>query len=92
MGQVLGWLVGDGWLRDQDENFSVGFAFGKDDTEILDYFKGIINGMYGKDIREVKQNNGVYNLTYHSKYMVKFFKNIGVKVSAHRIKKFQKPV
>lgn len=79
LGQVLGWLVGDGWLRDQDENFSVGFAFGKDDTEILDYFKGIINGMYGKDIREVKQNNGVYHLTYHSKYMVNFFKNLGVK-------------
>ncbi|MFY9218534.1 MAG: adenosylcobalamin-dependent ribonucleoside-diphosphate reductase [Tepidanaerobacteraceae bacterium] len=79
LGQVLGWLVGDGWLRDQGENYRVGFAFGKDDAEILDYLKGIINGMYGKDIREVKRINGVYHLSYHSKPMVNFFKDLGVK-------------
>ncbi|MGI5857947.1 MAG: adenosylcobalamin-dependent ribonucleoside-diphosphate reductase [Tepidanaerobacteraceae bacterium] len=79
LGQVLGWLVGDGWLRDQDENYRIGFTFGKDDIEVLDYLKGIINGMYGKDIREVKRKNGVYHLSYHSKYMVNFFKNLGIK-------------
>jgi len=26
LGQVLGWLVGDGWLRDKDENCRVGFT------------------------------------------------------------------
>ena len=35
--------------------------------------------MYGKDIREVKRKNGVYHLSYHSKHMVNFFKNLGVK-------------
>ncbi len=79
LGQVLGWLVGDGWLRDQDENCRVGFTFSQDDKETLDYIKPIINGFYGYDIKEVLRENNVYHLSYHSKYFVEFFKCLGVK-------------
>jgi len=79
LGQVVGWLVGDGWLRDGDRNRRVGFTFGKEDFEILLRLKNILNGMYGKEIKEVKRENGVYHLSYHGKKFVEFFKKIGVK-------------
>ncbi len=79
LGQVLGLLVGDGWLRDQDENCRTGFTFSQDDLEILDYIKPIINNFYGQDIKEVLRENNVYHLSYHSKYFVEFFKSLGIK-------------
>ncbi|HMB45805.1 MAG TPA: ribonucleotide reductase N-terminal alpha domain-containing protein, partial [Candidatus Methanoperedens sp.] len=78
LGQVMGWLIGDGWLRDADKDCRVGFTFSEADRKVMDYFKPIINGWYGFDIKEVKRENGVYHLSYHSKYFVDFFKKLGV--------------
>ncbi|OGW75532.1 MAG: ribonucleoside reductase class II, partial [Omnitrophica bacterium RBG_13_46_9] len=79
LGRALGWLVGDGWLIEDGKNCRVGFAFSKDDKEILDYLKPIINDFYGFDVKEILRENGVYHLSYHSKYFVEFFKNLGIK-------------
>lgn len=79
LGQVLGWLVGDGWLRDIDKNCRVGFTFSNQDRKVMDYFKPIINIWYGSDIKEVKRENGVYHLSYHSKYFMDFFRKLGIK-------------
>ncbi|MBU4376736.1 MAG: TSCPD domain-containing protein, partial [Candidatus Omnitrophica bacterium] len=79
LGHVLGWLIGDGWLRDGDENCRIGFTFSQDDKGVLEYLKPIINNFYGFDIKEVLRENNVYHLSYHSKYFVEFFKNLGVK-------------
>ncbi|RKY34261.1 MAG: ribonucleoside reductase class II [Candidatus Duberdicusella sinuisediminis] len=79
LGQVLGWLVGDGWLREGDKNCRVGFTFGREDKPILDYFKPIINNFYGRQIKEALRENGIYRLSYHSKYFVDFFKSLGIK-------------
>ncbi|MCR4430475.1 MAG: adenosylcobalamin-dependent ribonucleoside-diphosphate reductase [Tepidanaerobacteraceae bacterium] len=79
LGQVLGWLIGDGWLRYGDKNCRIGFTFGKDDIDVLNYLKNIINNMYGQDIKEIKRENGVFHLSYHSKYFVEYFMNLGVK-------------
>ncbi|AZR74239.1 ribonucleoside reductase class II [Anoxybacter fermentans] len=87
LGQVLGWLIGNGWLRDDDKNYQVGFTFSSDDKEILNYLKPIINKMYGKEIQEVKQENSIYHLSYHSKYFVEFFKKLGVKATEAENKK-----
>lgn len=78
LGQLLGWLVGDGWLRDGDKNCRVGFTFGKDDIEIMDYLKPIINGFYGAPISEVIRRDGTFHLSYHSKYFVEFFRKLGI--------------
>jgi ribonucleoside-diphosphate reductase alpha chain len=78
LGQVMGWLVGDGWLREGDENCRVGFTFSKEDKDILDYLKPVINKWYNSDIKEVERENGVYHLSYHSKYFVEFFKKLGI--------------
>ena len=78
LGQVMGWLIGDGWLR-EGKNCRVGFTFGKDDRGVMDYLKPIINNYYNNDINEIKRENGVYHLSYHSKPFVEFFKELGVK-------------
>ncbi|MEQ8169507.1 MAG: ribonucleotide reductase N-terminal alpha domain-containing protein [Candidatus Eremiobacterota bacterium] len=78
LGQVLGWLTGDGWLRDGDKNCRAGFTFSEADKEILEHIKPILNSWYGSDIKEVKRGNGVYHLSYHSKYFVDFFKKLGI--------------
>ncbi len=78
LGQVLGWLIGDGWLKN-GKNCRVEFTFSKEDKKILEYFKSIINKWYNYNIKEVKRKNGVYHLSYHSKYFVDFFKKLGVK-------------
>ena len=79
LGQILGWLIGDGWLRTGDKDCRIGFTFSEDDIEIMSYLKPIINKYYGNEIKEVKRSNGVYHLSYHSKYFVEFFRKLGVK-------------
>ena len=41
LGRVLGWLVGDGWLRSGDRNCRVGFTFGENDKELRKYFTDV---------------------------------------------------
>jgi len=77
LGQVLGWLVGDGWLR-EGKNCRVGFTFSKSDLNEMNYFKPILNRWYGLDIKEVERENGVYHLSYHSQKFVSFFRRLGV--------------
>ncbi len=79
LGFILGYLVGNGWLITCGKNCQVGFTFGKDNIDILNYIKETINRWYGKKIKEVKRKNGVYHLSYHSKFLVDFFKNLGVR-------------
>lgn len=78
LGQTLGWLIGDGWLRDKDKNCRVGFTFGNEDKPVLNYLKHILNNYYGYEIKDVKRKETVIHLSYHSKYFVDFFKKLGV--------------
>jgi ribonucleoside-diphosphate reductase alpha chain len=77
LGQLAGWIVGDGWLRD-DEHCCVALSFGSDDKELIDYFKNILNFYNGVPVNEYRRKNGVYYLSYNSKYIVDFFKKIGI--------------
>ncbi len=80
LGQVLGWLIGDGRLIDNNsKNKRVGFTFGKNDLEVMRYLKPILNKMYNNEIEEVKRTDNLYHLSYHSKFFVDYFKNLGVK-------------
>jgi ribonucleoside-diphosphate reductase alpha chain len=77
LGQVMGWIVGDGWLR-EGEHCGTGLSFGYEDREALGYLKSIINNYYGIPINEFRRENGVYYLFYSSKYLVEFFKKLGI--------------
>ncbi len=78
LGQVIGWLTGDGWLRDGDVNRRVGFVFSKDDIDVLVHLKKILNEWNNYEIKEVERENGVFHLSYHSKGLVEFFNQLGV--------------
>jgi len=79
LGLVLGLLVGDGWLRDDKDNGRVGFAFGEKNKLLMEEIAGIINQWYGRKVKPVKRENGVWHLSYHSAYLKDFFKKLGVK-------------
>jgi ribonucleoside-diphosphate reductase alpha chain len=38
-----------------------------------------MNTFYGSSVKEIVRENGVYHLSYHSKYFVDFFRQLGVK-------------
>jgi ribonucleoside-diphosphate reductase alpha chain len=78
LGLVLGWLIGDGWLRSGDKNCRVGFTFAKNDAPMFATLRPILNQWYGREIRGVKRANGVFDLSYHSRFFVEFFGRLGV--------------
>src|SRR5205823_6025415 len=79
LGLVLGWLVGDGWLRSGDKNCRVGFTFSKSDAPMFALLRPILNRWYNRNIRGVRRSNAVYHLSYHSKFFVEFFEKLGVR-------------
>lgn len=79
LGETLGWLVGDGWLRSSGKDCRVGWTFGKDDIKSLKYLKAVLNKWYGKEIKEVERVRNTYHLSYHGKNFVEFFNKLGVK-------------
>lgn len=81
LGHVLGWLIGKGWLAEDEKEGVAGFKFSLEDRDILVYLKEILNKIYGKDIKEVEVEKDVFHLLYPSKPFVEFFKNFGVKTA-----------
>ncbi|MFQ5796280.1 MAG: LAGLIDADG family homing endonuclease [Candidatus Bipolaricaulia bacterium] len=79
LGIVLGWLLGDDWLRAGDKNCRVGFTFGENDLPVLERIKPILNNWYKDEIQEIQRGNRVFHLAYHSKFFGEFFENLGVK-------------
>jgi len=79
LGHILGWLIGDGWIRD-DKHCCIAFSFGKKDMEILRYLKPILNNMCGYKVKGIMREREVFHLSYGSKHVVEFFKKLGVKV------------
>jgi ribonucleoside-diphosphate reductase alpha chain len=86
LGQILGWLVGDGWLREDDENCRVGFTFGTGDFDILKKFKPVLNTWYNNKIEEVERKKTVHHLSYHSKHFTDFFLQLGIKAVRAELK------
>ena len=78
LGQFLGWLVGDGWIRDKKKEWMVGLTFGKHDKEILENIKTIGNKIYGSEKNEIERQRNTYHLNYGSKYFVEYLKKIGI--------------
>src|SRR5256886_5182820 len=77
LGLVLGWLVGDGWLRSGDKNCRVGLTLAKSDAPGFATLRPILNRWHGGNIRGAKMPNGVYHLSYHSRFFVDFFEKLG---------------
>jgi ribonucleoside-diphosphate reductase alpha chain len=80
LGQVVGWLIGNGWLRDKRKQYAVGFAFSQEDIEVMKRLKHTLNGWDKNSKRqEILRKNGIYHLRYASQEFVQFFKSLGVK-------------
>lgn len=78
LGFTLGWLIGDGWLRAGDRNCRVGFTFASDETNTMERIQRCVSAILGRRILPIRRENGVYHLSFHSKYLVAFFQQLGV--------------
>jgi len=79
LGFVLGWLIGDGWLRAGDRNCRVGFSFGPGDATMRERIHGAVDEWYGHPTRAVERARGVWHVSYHGKFLVDFFVRLGVR-------------
>lgn len=78
LGVVLGWLVGDGWLRYDERNSRVGFVFSETDSHVMQIVKECLDEWYGRSVKAVRRKNGVWHLSYHSRWLAEFFMRLGV--------------
>ena len=78
LGLVLGWLVGDGWLRAGDRNCRVGWSFGAGDVEMRDRIQEVVDGWHARPTRAVERARGVWHVSYHGKFFVDFFRGMGI--------------
>ncbi|OGW67595.1 MAG: hypothetical protein A3H49_07925 [Nitrospirae bacterium RIFCSPLOWO2_02_FULL_62_14] len=78
LGWVLGWLIGDGWVRTVGKDCRVGFTFSKNDFEMLHLLKPILDRWYGHTIKTVHRRGGTVHLSYHARPFVDFFSKLGV--------------
>ncbi|MDP8216176.1 MAG: ribonucleotide reductase N-terminal alpha domain-containing protein [Candidatus Kaelpia imicola] len=92
LGEAIGWIVGDGWVIEEGKDCRIGLTFGKEDIDVLEYLKQVLNGYYGEDIKEVKRKESVYHLSYHSKYFVDFFKSLDIRALKAEHKKVPEPI
>ena len=76
LGLVLGWLTGDGWLSEKHN--SMGFVFAPEDGEIKEVIKPILESYFDRKIVERKYDNGCVQLRSASKYVIEFFRKLGV--------------
>lgn len=79
LGETLGYLVGDGWVKTGDKNCRVGFTFNKENINLINYLKNNINAWYGVNIEEVERNGKTIHLSYHKKEFVNYFLRLGIK-------------
>src|SRR5574341_61358 len=79
LGMVLGWLIGDGWLRAGDRNCRVGWSFGAGDADMRERIHDVVDGWYGRPTRAVERARGVWHVSYHGRFFVDFFQALGVR-------------
>ncbi|HSE03997.1 MAG TPA: ribonucleotide reductase N-terminal alpha domain-containing protein [Methylomirabilota bacterium] len=80
LGRVLGWLVGDGWLRaGPASNPLVGFVFGRDDDAALEHIAGVMTPWFGRPVKVWTRARGVRHLMFPGKFFAGFFESLGVR-------------
>ncbi|HJV55441.1 MAG TPA: ribonucleotide reductase N-terminal alpha domain-containing protein, partial [Methylomirabilota bacterium] len=80
LGFVLGWLVGDGWLRAGDTQYPrVGFSFGSKDSAALERVASAVDAWHGRPSKVWSRSRGVRHLMYPGKFFAAFFEALGVR-------------
>ncbi len=87
LGMVLGWLVGDGWLRTSPASHPlVGFVFGPEADAALERIADIVTPWFGRPVKVWTRARGVRHLMYPGKFFAGFFESLGVRAVGARDK------
>ncbi len=83
LGQLLGWIVGDGWIRDKEKEC---------DKEIMTHIKSIGNMIYGSEKREIERIRNTHHLNYGSRRFVEYLMKLGLKTTGAENKEVPKSI
>jgi ribonucleoside-diphosphate reductase alpha chain len=80
LGQLMGWMLGDGFIRvnDNEKEGWVGLAFGNERTDAIKYFKELLSKYYGKSVGVRKPNSRSQQIWIHSKFFADWFIQLGL--------------
>ncbi|MBI4034844.1 MAG: ribonucleoside reductase class II, partial [Candidatus Chisholmbacteria bacterium] len=80
LGQLLGWLVGDGFVRLSEDEGYVVLAFGARNTQAIDYFKNLLGEYYGNSnkIGRLVPVERTRQLKLHSRFVAEWLIRLGV--------------
>lgn len=87
LGQIIGWLVGDGWIRD-----GVHLCFAPEDESVKEILKPIIENFYKGSVKETVRKNDMKYLNYQANAFTAFFKLLGVKQTRAKNKEVPKSI
>ncbi|MCL5007035.1 MAG: hypothetical protein M1153_02780 [Patescibacteria group bacterium] len=76
LGQVLGWLTGDGWLS--TKHHSLGWVFSEADLEVKDILQPTIEKWLNRPLSELETSSGVFQLRSASGPVADFFRQLGI--------------
>ncbi len=77
LGLLLGWAVGDGFYNEKYHKF--GLVFAKEDEEARKTIQPIFEKYCNREIKEIKYPNGCIQLRSSSKFVINFFKTLGLR-------------
>lgn len=81
LGIVLGWLIGDGWIRD-DNHCCAAFTFSREDREAVEYVKPLMDDIAQYKVKGIEREKNLFYLMYCSRKIVDFLKSLGVKAAS----------
>lgn len=86
LGQLLGWLVGDGFIRDYKKDGKSGslicLTFGKSKKEASSYFYELFNDWFGEGVRLFYPNGRSVQVRKQSRFVVGYLMKLGL-VDSH---------
>jgi ribonucleoside-diphosphate reductase alpha chain len=78
LGQFIGWIVGDGFIRQDKKNSLLCITFGNLQTQSINHFKSLIEKWSGRRPIELLPNNRTIQLRKRSKFIVEYLVKLGV--------------
>lgn len=85
LGLLLGWLTGDGFISEKNNN--IGLVFSPEDFEAQQAMQPIFEKYCNRKVNAVEYENGCVQLRSNSKFVVDFFLKLGVNPNERKVPK-----
>jgi len=85
LGQLMGWIVGDGFLTSDSGRQMVALTFGEEDLDFIQYFRTLFDNWFGAT-GFLRKQRGSVQLRYKG-FPARFLSNLGIEAVKSHLKK-----